>query len=360
MPYRDVAIAAAVPSLLYYFALFAAVYSEAVRLNIKPLPKKEIPVLTWEDWVDSLRFFIPLAVVIWVMATGRSTALAGFWSAISAVVVSVGIDAAFPAKRSRLKEYPRLILQAFVAGGRGCASIMVAVGAIGIFIAVVALTGVAGNFGALVAEYAEGSLFLALVIAAVASMIMGMGLPTLPAYLFIVLFVGPVITHFGIAPLLVHLFVLKFAVLSSVTPPIAIAAFAAAPIAEANPTTTGWIAFKITLPGFIIPFAYVFYPSLTFVVDFQWSEFIWIVARLTVVIWVVSTAFIGYDFRHLSIVDRVIQIAAAVAMMIDSTPIQIVGLIIGVAMFLKPRLLNRVERAREGFAPRGAGRAAPD
>jgi TRAP-type uncharacterized transport system fused permease subunit len=215
---------------------------------------------------------------------------------------------------------------------------MVAVGSIGIVIAVVSLTGVAGNFGTLVAELAEGSLLAALAVTAIACLVLGMGLPTLPAYLFIVLFVGPVIGQLGIPTLLVHLFVLYFGVLSNVTPPVAIAAYAAAPIAESNPMTTGFQAIKISAVGFIIPFILIYYPSISLVVNFEWSEFIWIIVRLPIAVWLVATAFIGCDQHNLSLLERAIRAVLAIAMLIVDPTLQIGGLVLGIGTIALHRI----------------------
>ncbi|MBT4939570.1 MAG: TRAP transporter fused permease subunit, partial [Rhodospirillaceae bacterium] len=221
VPYIQIAIAAAIPAFFYYFSLFASVYAEAVRLGIEPLPEDQIPILTKDDWIEAMRFIVPLVVVVTVLFAGRSAAMAGFSAIVAAIVTGVGIDIISAEKRQHISDYAKQLIDALQKGGAQCAQIMVAVGSIGIVIAVVSLTGVAGNFGTLVAELAEGSLFAALAVTALACLVLGMGLPTLPAYLFIVLFVGPVIGELGIEPLLVHMFVLYFGVLSNVTPPVA-------------------------------------------------------------------------------------------------------------------------------------------
>ena len=330
VPYIQIAIAAAIPAFFYYFSLFASVYAEAVRLGIEPLPKDQIPVLTKDDWVDSMRFIAPLVIVVAVLFAGRSPAMAGFYAIVAAIVTGVSIDLIHGEKRKHIRVYVQQLIDALQKGGGRCAQIMVAVGSIGIVIAVVSLTGVAGNFGTLVAELAEGSLFAALAVTALACLILGMGLPTLPAYLFIVLFVGPVIGQLGIPMLLVHMFVLYFGVLSNVTPPVAIAAYAAAPIARSNPMSTGFVAIKIAAVGFKIPFILVYYPSISFVIGFDWTEFVWILLRLPVAVWLIATAFIGCDQHALSFVERLVRGSLAVVMLIVDPTMQIAGFVLGV------------------------------
>lgn len=346
VPYVQIAIAAAIPAFFYYFSLFASVYAEAVRLGIEPLPKDQVPVLSKDDWIEAMRFVIPLVMVVAVLFSGRSAAMAGFSAIVAALVTGISIDVIAVEKRQHLFEYVKQLVLALQKGGAQCAQIMVAVGSIGIVIAVVSLTGIAGNFGTLVAELAEGSLFAALAVTALACLVLGMGLPTLPAYLFIVLFVGPVVEQLGIPILLVHMFVLYFGVLSNVTPPVAIAAYAAAPIAESNPMTTGFNAIKIAAVGFIIPFILVYYPSISIVVGFEWTQFIWILVRMPVAVWLVATAFIGCDQHSISFAERVVRAGLAITMLITDPTLQIAGMVFGVGIIV----LHRVRARRRQVA----------
>ena len=157
------------------------------------MPEEERPQLTLDDIIESLRFVVPLVAVVAVLFMGRSPAMAGFAAIVAGVAIALVIDVLDPAKRASIATYPTRFLAALKRGGAACGQIMVAVGSIGIVIAVVKLTGVAGNFGAMVQAMAEGSLFTALVVTMIACLVLGLGLPTVPAYLFIVLFVGPVI-----------------------------------------------------------------------------------------------------------------------------------------------------------------------
>ncbi|MBO31985.1 MAG: hypothetical protein CMM74_03290 [Rhodospirillaceae bacterium] len=338
VPYLQIAIAAAVPAFFYYFSLFASVYAEAVRLGIEPLPEDQIPTLTKDDWIESMRFIVPLVVVVTVLFAGRSAAMAGFSAIVAAILIGIGIDIISADKRQHIGVYATQFVDSLQKGGAQCAQIMVAVGSIGIVIAVVSLTGVAGNFGTLVAELAEGSLFSALAVTAVACLILGMGLPTLPAYLFIVLFVGPVIGQLGIPALLVHMFVLYFGVLSNVTPPVAIAAYAAAPIAQSNPMTTGFNAIKIAAVGFIIPFILIYYPSISFVIEFDLAQFVWIMVRMPVAVWLIATAFIGCDQHQLTMPERALRTVVAIALLITNPTLQIGGMIVGVGIVVLHRI----------------------
>ena len=277
--YIIVAVVAALPAFLFYCSLFANVYFEAVRQGIKR--EKVGPKLTLADWLLSIRFVAPLIVVVVVLLKGWSPAMAGFWAVVSAIIIGAILDAEF--RRS-----PRKLIKAFKNGGRACGQVIIALGSIGIVIAVVKLTGVGLNFASMVVALSKGSLFLALVLTMLACLVLGMGLPTIPAYLIIVLILGPAISKLGVPMILTHMFVLYFGVLSNVTPPVAIAAYAAAPIAGANPMRTGYHAIKLSSVGFLIPFVLIYHPSISLVVGFEWASFIWISLRLPVLIWMNS------------------------------------------------------------------------
>ncbi|MEE2760485.1 MAG: TRAP transporter fused permease subunit [Pseudomonadota bacterium] len=349
-PYLKIAAAAAIPALFYYFAMFASVYAEAVRLGIGTVTS---PKLTGRDWLISLKFLVPVVTVVSVLFAGRSPAAAGWWAAVSAILAAVVVDLLVPDERDKLRGYGARAMNALFTGGGQCSQIMVAVGSIGTVIAVVALTGLAGNFAAMVASIAEGSLFFALTVAMLACLLLGMGLPTLPAYLFIVLFVGPIIGKLGVEALLVHLFVLYFGVLANVTPPVAIAAYAAAPIAGSNPMITGFQACKIAAVGFIIPYIFVYYPSITLVVQFEWTAFIWIMIRLPVAVWLLASALIGCDAHRIGIADRIIRAAAALAMLITIVELQIGALVVGLGILLVHRVRYHKRRGEPVAADTG-------
>ncbi|MBT4906013.1 MAG: TRAP transporter fused permease subunit, partial [Rhodospirillaceae bacterium] len=253
VPYLTVAIAAIFPALFYYISLFAAVYTEASRLGIGALPVEDRPVLTRGDWLQSLRFFGPLIVIVAILISGRSAAMAGFVGILVAIPTGLILEHGLYRKPAEtLINYAQAVGRALVSGGRQSASILVIVGGIGIFMSVVNTTGIGFRFATVIANLGDGSLFLALGLAMISSLILGMGLPTLPAYFLVAIFLAPAVAELGVNVLLAHLFVLLFAILSNVTPPVAIAAYTAAPIAGANPLTTGFQAVRVAFIGFII------------------------------------------------------------------------------------------------------------
>jgi len=190
------------------------------------------------------------------------------------------------------------------------------------------MTGVGLRFAGLIENLGEGALFLSLVLTMLGAIVLGMGMPTLPAYLIIVVIMGPAFGKMGLELLVIHMFVLYYAVASSITPPVALASYAAASIAEGNPITTSLMAIKLGAAKYLLPFVFVAYPSLLLDAGFTWSEFLWALPRVMFMIWLVSTALSGFDRADLNLMHRGLRIVAAISIVIPYPEFQIGGLIL--------------------------------
>lgn len=316
IPYLTICLAALLPAVFYYASLFVSVHLEAVARDIHPIPRRDLPVLTRHDWLMSLCFILPLAVMLVVMLSGRSPAMAGFWAVFTAIGLGLVLN---PAVRRR----PQVIVEGLRQGGMACAQILIAVAAIGIVIGVMNMTGLGLRFAGIIQDIAGESLFLSLVMMMLGSLVLGMGMPTVPAYLIVVLVMGPAIEKMGVPTVIAHLFVVYFGVLSSITPPVAIAAFAAAPIARANPLAIGLDACRIALIGFIIPFVMVYNPSLSLVTGFSWGGLAWVCLRLSLTIWLFSTAFSGYASARLGSAQRLLRLGLGLGVLIPSPWVEV-------------------------------------
>ena len=188
------------------------------------------------------------------------------------------------------------------------------------------LTGLGVTFASVISDYSETWLFGSLFVTAFACLVLGMGMPTLPAYLIIVLVLGPVIKNLGVSTLAVHMFVLYFGVLLAITPPVAIGAFAAAPIAGANPMRTAFIALRLAAIGFIIPFIFVYEPSLLLVLDFEITAFLRVCLSLLLAIWLLNTGTSGYASGRLSLLGRGVRLVLAAALLIQMPMLQYVAI----------------------------------
>ncbi|RVV98060.1 TRAP transporter fused permease subunit [Mesobaculum littorinae] len=335
IPYLEICAAALLPALFYYASLFVSVHLEAVRRDIRPIPRRDRPKLNRHDYVMSLCFLLPLALMMFLLLTGRSPALAGFWAVISAVGLGFVLN-------PDLRRHPWRVLQGLEHGGRAAAQIMVAVAAIGIVIGVMNMTGLGLRFAGVIQSIAGDSLFLSLVMMMLGSLVLGMGMPTVPAYLIVILVMGPAIEMMGVPTVIAHLFVVYFGVLSSITPPVAIAAFAAAPIARADPVAIGVDACRIALIGFVIPFVMVYNPSLALVADgFSYEGLAWICLRLMLCIWMFSTAFAGVGAGRLGVPMRVARLALGLIVLVPELWIEALAAAAALALAiadLRPRI----------------------
>ncbi len=324
--YTTIALAALIPALFYYGSLFAAISVQAAASGIEPTPAKDRIKLTRADHIASLQFALPIVAIVAVLLTGRSPAMSGF----AAVILALGLGLFRRKNRTSLKLYWDVLAKA----GRSCASILVAVGCIGIILGVLNLTGLGLSFASVISSISDTWLFGSLVITAFACLILGMGMPTLPAYLIIVLVLGPVITKLGADIIAVHMFVFYFGVLSAITPPVAIGAFAAAPIAEANPMRTAFVALRLALVGFIIPFIFVYEPSLLMIGEFDPVGFARVCVSLTLAIWLLNTGIEGFAKVRLSLLARALRIAVAVGLVIQVPTLQYVMIVVGLALLV--------------------------
>lgn len=334
-PYLLVCVAALVPAAAYVIALFTAVWLEARRSGIGATAPEDMPVLNRRDAIESLMFVIPILTVIAILLMGRSPAMAGFGATVAALILGF--------LNPEVRRNPLVLVEALAKGGLSGARIMIAVGAIGIVVAGMNLTGLGLNFAQAVGALGSQNLFLSLILTALACLALGMGMPTLPAYLIIVLVMGPALAAMGAPRIAVHMFVLYFAVLSAITPPVALAAFAAAPIADANPMKIGVVAMRLTIVGFIVPFLFVLNPSLLLIQNFDPADFTIGILRIACIIWALSAALAGYGAGRLTTLWRGAYLVAAVLCLARGTDLDFVGFALVAGLFIAELLRSRAQ-----------------
>lgn len=322
--YLSIIVAALFPALFYYFSLFSAVTVEARRQGIEVQPLTIDDKITRVDLINSVLFVGPILTVIGSLIAGTSTSAAGF----NAVVVLLALSVVNP----DVRRDPLRIWRSFLKGARSGATLLIAIAAIGILVGSLDSTGLGLKLANVIAEIRGESLFSALLVAMAGALVLGMGMPTLPAYLIIILVMGPAIQALGVSMLTAHMFVFYYGVASSLTPPVAIAAYAAAPIAGANPLMTAFMSFRLGMAKFIIPFVFAYYPSILVIEEFSLLPFLWIVARTCFCIWLFSSALSGHDRRKLTIPEIVLRLAAAFAALSASLAISLPAIAVGLAL----------------------------
>ncbi|MCY4463512.1 MAG: TRAP transporter fused permease subunit [Albidovulum sp.] len=333
IPYLLIILAALLPALFYYFSLFTVVLVEARKQGIGAVPPELRQTLEASDWIKSLAFWIPLAIIVLVLATGRTAQNAGFFALISSFAINLVL---FPEFRK-----PRLWLKSLVTAGRTAASLMVVVASVGIVIGLVNMSGIGLAFADAIREMSGQSLFLALVLVMLGCLVMGMGVPSVTAYLLLALVMGPVLENLGISKISAHLFMLYFGVLSVVTPPVALAAFAAAPIANAGPMETALVGVRLAFTGFAIPFFFVYRPEILLIDGFEPVELVWSIICLAVGSWGATTGLARYEFSRLSLPASGVRLIAALAVLTPETWSSIAGALVIAAAFATEAMRSR-------------------
>ena len=353
LEYRYIVVAAIVPAALFYLGIFMTVYFEARRQGVGPLPSDQRPKLTGRELVQCLVFIIPVSILSYYLFAQPSVLKAGFYGFVAALSCSLIL---FPEFRNGSKIYG-----AFVDGGRMAAMIIVIVAAIGLIVGLIQVSGFSGRLSLLLAQLSNGPLFVTLIVVALGSIVLGMGLPPGATYFIIVIALSSGIEAVGVAPLTLHLFVVFFAVMSTVTPPVALAAFAAAPIAGANPMITGMQAARLSLAGFLIPFVFVYHPAILYklqmvfvwfgddlprssamidVTTVTWFDLGWIVGAFAVAMWMLSTALTGYEKNKLYQVERVLRIVIGLLVLLPNMAIAVPALGGAIILIIAHRYLN--------------------
>ena len=319
--YLSIALAALIPALLYYFSLFSSVTMEARKQNIEI---KELDIdsrITVRDWINSILFVVPIFLVIFSLLFGSSTSRAGFYAVISILVLSF--------INPEIRKNPVKLLNSVIKGGTQGAKLLIAIVVISMLVGAIDSTGIGIKLASFMNELRGDSLFLSLTLAMIGALVLGMGMPTLPAYLIIIVVMGPALQNLGVSVLIAHLFVFYYGVASSLTPPVALAAYAAAPIAGSNPIITSLMAFRLGIAKFIIPFAFAYYPCILIIEDFSWLEFISIVPRLLISIWFINSALAKFDFTKLSWAEVILRLSVGFGILFMDVRIQIICLILG-------------------------------
>ena len=308
--YLTIILAAIIPALAYYLSLFATVVFESRSLGVEASENEEIDPVTRQDWINLILVVVPVTTVIVGLVMGFSPA----GSAMLALSFLMALSFLNPEIRQR----PILLAKAFAGGGMTFGRLLMAIGTVGLIVAVLSATGLPLEFAKVISASAGDNLLFALCLAGISALALGMGMPTLPAYLTIVIILGPALIALGLSQLTAHFFVFYFGVASAITPPVAMAAFAAASISGAGAISTAVQATRIGIVIFAIPFMFAFNPEMLIVAeaggDFSWLGFGWILIRLAMLIYLLASAASRYDRHALSLWEVLVRMGAALLM----------------------------------------------
>ncbi|MGI6125491.1 MAG: TRAP transporter permease [Planifilum sp.] len=335
MPYATIALAALLPALLYYLSVLAQVHLRADRLGLKGIPRSETPRIR-DVLQERGHLVIPLLFLIYMLFFTNVTILyTAFWT----ILVTLAVASLRRTTRMSLRD----LIEALEEGARSAIGVAMACAVVGIIVGVSALTGVGLNLAQGIIDFGNGNLFFTLLFAMVAAILLGMGVPSIPAYVITVTMAAPALVELGVQPLVAHMFVFYFGIFANLTPPVALAAFAAAGISGGSPMRTGWAAVKLSAAGFIVPYMFVYSDQLL-LVNAGWAEGLGVTLTAALGVLMLGTALEGYLFAPVPIPLRWVLGACALLLIDPHWITDLLGAAIGAAAFLwQWRRRNRSE-----------------
>lgn len=321
--YAEICIAAVLPAVMYYVCLFKMVDLESVRFDLKGLPEDQIPDLK-QSLARGMKLFVPVAVLLIMMIGLKTTPMkAAIWS-IAAILVLGFLD-----KKDRMTI--KGVVDGAVAAAKSLCAVVGACATAGIVVSVFSLTGLGLKFSNFIVQLGNNALIPSLILSMLVCAVLGMGLPTTAAYIVCATAIAPALTGLGVPVLAANLFLLYFASLSAITPPVAVASYAAAGIAEENPVKLGLTAVKIGITGFILPFAFALNPDyITFHFDIQ-TLMTWLSGL--VVAYSLAIAFQGYVEKKITLVERAVYLGIICLVIVPNFWSSLTGIVLFAAFY---------------------------
>jgi TRAP transporter 4TM/12TM fusion protein len=322
IPYIKIAAAAVIPAVIYYIAVMTMVHLEACKHGLKGLPKEKLPKLK-EVLAEKGHLIIPIIGLVYLLVRSYTPLFAAFWAIIMSVVISM------VKKNTRLNF--KDLLAAFEDGARGALGVAAACACAGIVVGVVTLTGLGLKVASGLVALGGGILIFTLFFTMIASILLGMGLPTTAKYIILSIMAAPALVQLGVLPLAAHLFILYFGVIADVTPPVAVAAYAGAGIAGGNTMKTGLNALRLAVGGFMIPYIFALDPGLLGLSGTWFHTIILIITSLAGVLALGSAAG-GYLLTTTKPIERILLILSAFLLLTPNILTDIPGIIILIAV----------------------------
>ncbi|WP_455611248.1 TRAP transporter permease [Cloacibacillus porcorum] len=324
VPYIQVAVAAIVPALLYYFAVMVQVHFEACRLGLKGIPWSQLPPI-WPLLKSKGFLLIPLIAIIYFLLAGYTPLKAAFNGILVSFVLS------WLNKETRLT--PVRIYEAFQAGARGAIGVACACATVGMVVGMGTLTGLALRIAGAIVTAAGGSKILTLIFTMCASIILGTGLPTTANFIVTSTMAAPALFQLGVPAMAAYMFVFYFGIAADLTPPVALAAYAGSGIAGSDPMKTGVTAFKLALAGFLVPYIYVYNPMLLFI-DVVPMVMVQAICTALIGVFLLAMFSIGFFKAHLAWYMRILAFGGAIGLLIPGTTSDLAGLAVLAVIYI--------------------------
>ncbi len=364
VPYNEIILIAIIPAMFHYLAIFSMVHLEAKRLGLKGMAKEQIPQIMYvlkRSW----HLMIPLTVMVTLLLMQFTPYLAAFWGIILTVLCSYIPPITRKLGVGDLDDSntltPRLIAKGLDDGAKYALAIGAACACVGFILGVLTLTGMGFKFSGAVLELAstagtffsniipfgiisaqDSTLFFGLIMVAIACIIMGAGIPTTPCYIILASIAGPALSDLGVPLIATHFFVFYYGVLADVTPPVALAAYAGAGIGGADPMRTGMTAFRLSMGKALVPFMFVYAPSMLFI-NFDLTEFSFAILSGIVGIIALSAAYIGHFRTKINFIGKTLLTIGGLLLVSSNLTVIFVGMIL-VLTVLVPNALGAGKR----------------
>jgi TRAP transporter 4TM/12TM fusion protein len=342
MSYTRIAAGAAIPAILFYLGVYTAVHFEAQRMHLQRLPDDMVPSFRKKILPNCLPFVLPVSVLIYLLTVGYTPSLSVLYAVVISVVWHFVGCRDLATLRTRFKQ----VLTALDAGGRAIVMVAALCACAQLIVCMLNMTGIGVKLCASIIELSGGNLLLTLFLAMIICLILGMGIPTTAAYVLAASAVGPAISGLGASPFSVHMFIFYFAIISAITPPVCSAVYVASAIAQSNWWRTGWIATRLGLSGFIVPYMFFYAPTLLLFGDPLMILMNSVSAAFGVI--ALSAAAMGFLLKPLSWIERLCLLAAAFLLIDPSFLTDLAGWLILGSMYIMQRRSRRA--GREGTA----------
>ncbi|OFT93419.1 TRAP transporter permease [Brevibacterium sp. HMSC24B04] len=336
VPYQQIALVAIVPALLYYLGVIVQVHLRATRDGLKGISKDNIPAVL-SVLKERGHLLIPLAYLLFMLFFSGRTIL---FSAVTTVIVTIIVAQLRKSTRMSIMD----ILESLRDGAITAVSVAVACACVGIIVGIATLTGLGVKLAGAIVAIGGGLLLPTLIMTALACIILGMGLPSIPAYIITATMAAPALGQIGVEPLVAHLFVFYFGLFANITPPVALAAFAGAGLAGGDPMKTGFAAMKLAVAGYIVPFVFVYNPGLLWQ-EVAIPEALWITVTATIGVLVLAVAAEGMFMVRVPIIVRLIMASGAILLIVPGSMTDIVAFgILGVGFAIQLVLARKQQK----------------
>lgn len=314
--YSQVVLAAIIPAGLYYVSLFTLVHLQASKAGLKVADSTDVVPENQENPLKRMHLLLPIIILLYLIFSGKTLQLSAFWAIISVVAVS------YLSTSTRLSIAD--ILESLISGAKQAIQVAIPCAVAGIVVGVIIHSGVGLKFSSMVIDYSFGIPLLSVIFVCIGCIILGMGMPTTSAYIMASVLLAPSMAKLGFNITAAHLFILYLACLSMVTPPVALASYSAASIAQCNANKTGYFAFYLSLPGFLIPFSFLYNPALLLIGEPR--DIMWMTVVTLIGLVALTGAMIGYLLAPVQSLLRILMAISAICMIVPEKITDILGL----------------------------------